>query len=285
MSFHICLLGIDGSGKSTITASLPAVLATELNIISAGAGDTFQVVNGEENYLTSKSYQKNFPLAARLSRYFKGIAKKYVDNRKIYPVFKLMNLYFQDIEAQKLVNKYSPGLMISDGNLLLSTLGRAANYLQPASESEERSDSRQTVNPDDLKSLIEYIIDKKPLPEKTRIVVPDLIKIGILIKFLHLTVIDKLLLPDMVIFMDILPERALDRINIRGKKIDLHENINDLTQARNMYLKTIEAFNKYRGRISAHSISVDNHTPDQVLSEIIKLIEQGCIQKSLNGIQ
>jgi broad-specificity NMP kinase len=285
MSFHICVLGIDGSGKSTITASLPAALATELNVIAAGAGDTFRVVNGEKDYLTSKFHSKGFPLAARLSPYFKGKAKKFVDNRKIYPVFKLSQLFFQDVAAQKLVKKYSPDLMVSDGNLLLSTLGRAANYLQPASESEKGSDSRQTVGPYDLKAVLEYIIDKKPLPEKTRNILSDFKKTGIIIKLLRLTVVNKLLLPDMVIFMDIEPERALDRIKNRGKKIDLHENIHDLTQARNMYLKTIEAFNTYRKRLSAYQIAVDNYTPGQVLGEIIELIKQEIMQKTQNGLR
>jgi len=54
MNLHICVLGIDGSGKSTITASLPAALATALNVVVAGAGDTFRVVDGEQDYLTSK---------------------------------------------------------------------------------------------------------------------------------------------------------------------------------------------------------------------------------------
>ena len=285
MSLHICMLGIDGSGKSTITASLPAALSTELNVVVAGAGDVFRVVNGEEDFLTSKYHSKGIPIAARLSPYFKGKAKKFVDNRKIYPIFKLSQLFFQDVAAQKLAKKYSPDLVVSDGNLLLSTLGRAANYLQPASESEKGSESEQTVSHDDLKAILEYIIDKKPLPEQLVNLLPDFKKIGILIKFLRLTVVNKLLLPDLVIFMDITPERALDRIKKRGKKIDLHENIHDLTQARNMYLKTIEAFNSYRKRVSAFQIAVNNYTPDQVLGEIIELIKQEIKQITQNGIR
>lgn len=282
MCFHVCVLGIDGSGKSTITSSLPSSLAAKLNITAGGAGDTFRVVSAEEDYLTSKSYPKGFPLAARMSRYFKGKAKKFVDNRKIYPVFKLSQMFFQDIAAQKLVKKYSPDLMVSDGNLLLSTLGRAANYLQPASKNKKVRNRGQTVDPNDLKAVFEYIIDKKPLPEKTIKLLPYL-KNGIIIRFLRLIVIGKLLLPDMVIFMDITPERALDRIKNRGKKIDLHENIRDLTQARNMYLKTIEAFNQYHGRLFAHNILVENHTPDQILGEIIELIKQEIMQKTRNN--
>ena len=47
------------------------------------------------------------------------------------------------------------------------------------------------------------------------------------------------------------PELALTQIKSRGKKIDKHENIADLAQAREMYLKTLQAFQAYRTQESA----------------------------------
>ena len=52
-----------------------------------------------------------------------------------------------------------------------------------------------------------------------------------------------------------------------------------------MYLKTIEAFNSYRKRVSAFQIAVNNYTPDQVLGEIIELIKQEIKQITQNGIR
>ena len=33
MTLHVCILGIDGSGKSTISAALPAILAAEMGLV------------------------------------------------------------------------------------------------------------------------------------------------------------------------------------------------------------------------------------------------------------
>ena len=44
-------------------------------------------------------------------------------------------------------------------------------------------------------------------------------------------------LPDILVFLDLSPEISLTRIASRGK-VDRHENLADLTQAREMYLKS-----------------------------------------------
>ena len=38
MTLHVCILGIDGSGKSTISAALPAILAAEMGLVAGAAG-------------------------------------------------------------------------------------------------------------------------------------------------------------------------------------------------------------------------------------------------------
>ena len=40
----------------------------------------------------------------------------------------------QDAAARRMESKWSLDCVVSDGNTLLSTMGRAANYLYPASE-------------------------------------------------------------------------------------------------------------------------------------------------------
>ena len=43
----------------------------------------------------------------------------------------------QDAAARRMESKWSLDCVVSDGNTLLSTMGRAANYLYPASEGEK----------------------------------------------------------------------------------------------------------------------------------------------------
>ena len=71
-----------------------------------------------------------------------------------------------------------------------------------------------------------------------------------------------------MIFLDVSPELALGRIRSRGKKIDRHENLADLTQAREMYLKTLQAFQSYRTQESAHVIRVDELSLGETLQAV-----------------
>src|SRR6185369_211618 len=79
-------------------------------------------------------------------------------------------------------------------------------------------------------------------------------------------------LPDLVIFLDVSPELALARIKSRGKKIDRHENLADLTQAREMYVKTSQAFQAYRSAESVHCIRVDELSLGETLRAVIEAL-------------
>ena len=48
MTLHVCVLGIDGSGKSTISIALPAILAAETSLVAGVAGETFRVSGKRE---------------------------------------------------------------------------------------------------------------------------------------------------------------------------------------------------------------------------------------------
>jgi signal recognition particle GTPase len=54
MTLHVCILGIDGSGKSTISAALPAILAAEMGLVAGAAGETFRVSDPDEDHLALK---------------------------------------------------------------------------------------------------------------------------------------------------------------------------------------------------------------------------------------
>src|SRR5690242_143237 len=54
-------------------------------------------------------------------------------------------------------------------------------------------------------------------------------------------------LPTTAVFLDLSPELAIERISSRGAKKDRHESQQDLAQAREMYLRTLSAFELYCG--------------------------------------
>jgi hypothetical protein len=106
------------------------------------------------------------------------------------------------------------------------------------------------------------------LPGKSRQKLPSLLKGKFIYKLNNLLQLDAVWLPDVVIFLDVSPELALTRIRSRGKKIDRHENLADLTQAREMYVKTLQAFQAYRNRESAHVICVDELSLGETLRAV-----------------
>ncbi|HEX6648025.1 MAG TPA: hypothetical protein VF075_00750 [Pyrinomonadaceae bacterium] len=266
MSLHVCVLGIDGSGKSTVVAALPAILAAETGLVVGSAGDSFRIAAPEEDHLATDFSPDGLPIATRLSMKLRRAAKKLVDHPKLYSVSKLAQMLAKDSAAQALVQRYNTNVFVSDGNAFLSTTARASNYLRAAS-APNHADT-PAPEPEDLQSVFSYILDAKPLPPASSNRLPSLQKARLIYKFNNLFRLRAAWLPDIVIFLDLSPELALMRIKSRGKKIDRHENLADLTQAREMYLKTVRAFQAYRTMDCAHVIHVDDLTLGETLRSV-----------------
>lgn len=270
MSQHVCVLGIDGSGKSTVVAALPSILAAENGLVVGSASDSFSVVAPDQDHLALRFYPDGLPFSARLSLRLKRIAKMLVDRPKLYSVFKLAQMLTQDSATKALAQRYHTNFFVSDGNALLSTTGRAANYLRAAST----VDHSDTSSPGetDLQAVFSCILDNKPLPTASGHRLPSLQKAKLIYKLNNLLRLNAVWLPDVVIFLDVPPALALDRIRSRRKKIDRHENLADLTQAREMYLKSLQAFQAYRPEASVHIIRVDDLSLGETLRAVSEVL-------------
>lgn len=266
MSLHVCVLGIDGSGKSTVVTALPAILAAEHSLVAGSASDSFRIVAPDQDHLATRFYPDGLPLAARLSLRLKRLAKRLVDHPQLYAVFKLAQMLTQDSAAEALVQRHGVKVFISDGNAFLSTAGRASNYLRAASAVDRANVSAPEAK--DLQAVFSYIIDDKPVPSESSQRLPSLRKGKLIYKLNRLLRLHAAWLPDVVICLDLSPELALKRIKSRGKKVDRHENLADLTQAREMYLKTLQAFQAYHTQQSAHVIRVDELSLGETLQAV-----------------
>jgi len=271
MTLHVCVLGIDGSGKSTITAALPNILAAELNLRAGSAGEVFRIVESDEDHLTQGFQPNGLPLTGHLSKWFKRRAKRVVDSRRLYPFFKLSQMIFQDDVASKMGRQCGVDVVVSDGNVLLSAAGRAANYIRPASEKANVG----VPEPDsiELKAVFEYLLDGESVTKRIQGKLPHIRKARMLLRLAKRFGLHAGWLPDVVIFLDISPALAMTRITSRGQKIDRHENEDDLAQARHMYLKTLDAFGVYRSPEVAHRLIVDNMTPGETLRAVLGLLK------------
>ena len=266
MTLNVCVLGIDGSGKSTVVAALPGVLAAEGGFVAGSAGESFRIVAPDEDHLALKFYPDGLPIMARLSIRLKSVAKGIVDHPRLYAVSKLAQMLAQDSAARALAKLFAPKVFVSDGNAFLSTTGRAGNYLRAASAIDHAEASAPEA--EDLRAVFSYILDDVPVPEESRSKLPSLRAGKLIYKLNKLLRLRAVWLPDVVIFLDLSPELALTRIKSRGKRIDRHENLADLTQAREMYLETLKAFQQYRSRDAAHSIDIDGKT----LGDTLRLV-------------
>ena len=280
MTLHVCVLGIDGSGKSTITAALPGIFAAEMNLQAGSAGEAFRFVGPDEDHLASHFYPDGLPIPARLAVRLKRAAKQSVNNRRLYPIYKLAHMIFQDSAARRLGERYRAPLIISDGNTFLSATGRAANYLRPASGN--RTADVPAPNAEDLKNVFSYIFDGQSVSAESQRRLPRLWKGKLIYKTMRLLGLD-VSLPDVVIFLDLSPAVAIERIMSRRQKIDHHENEADLTQAREMYLKTIEAFRRYRSNDVAHCIDVDDLTLQQTVGAVIEALRPHILAQQTKG--
>jgi len=271
MSLQICVLGIDGSGKSTVAAALPSILAAETGFVVGSAGDSLSVVAPDQDHLASRFYPDGLPIAARLSIRLRRLAKRLVDHPKLYAVVKLTQMLLQDSAAKALARRYRTRVFVSDGNAFLSTTGRASNYLRAASV--EDSANVSAPEAEDLQAVFAYILDDKPVPPKNSEKLPSLRRGKVIYKLNNTFRLNGAWLPDVVIFLDLSPELALARIRSRGKKIDKHENLADLTQAREMYLKTMRAVESYRGQASVHVIRIDQLSLGETLQAAVEVLK------------
>jgi SAM-dependent methyltransferase len=268
MTLHVCVLGIDGSGKSTICAALPTILAAEVNLVAGEAGETFRVCEPDEDHLAPKFHPDGLPVSARLTTRFKRLAKRLVDSRRLYPAFKIAQMVTQDIAAAALGRRYRAHVIISDGNALLSATGRAANYLRAASA----GDQKPSPSAEDLRAVFSYIIEGTPIPPEVQRRLPRLQRARAIYRLAGDLGLRAVWLPDVVVFLDLAPEISIERIASRRKKVDRHENLADLAQAREMYLKTLEAFRRYRSPEAAHRIPLDELSPGETIGALVETL-------------
>src|SRR5215218_4560415 len=230
MTLHVCILGIDGSGKSTISAALPAILAAEAGLVAGAAGETFRVSDPDEDHLAQ--------------------------------------MVTQDIAAAALARRYCARVIISDGNALLSATGRAANYLRAASD----GGNEPSPSAEDLRAVFSYIIEGTPIPPETQRRLPRLQRARAIYRLAGNVGLRAVWLPDIVIFLDLPPEISIERIASRGKKVDRHENLADLAQAREMYLKSLEAFRRYRSSEAAYRIPLEDLSPGESIGALVETL-------------
>lgn len=263
MSLHVCVLGIDGSGKSTVAAGLPRALAGELGVAAASAGDAFR--------LAAPGEPRRWPVSALLARLSRCAAKRLADRRALYLVFKLAQMLLQDHAAHAMGRRLREAVVVSDGNFLLSSLGRAADYLHPG------GDPLAAPSAGEVAAILDFVLGGAAAPAPERFLgARALAWARASARLLRLARVDAVWLPDVAVFLDASPRTALARIAARGRRVDWHENEASLAQARAMYLRTLDAFGRIRGRDAALRVETDGLTPEEGLCAVAAALRPRC---------
>lgn len=269
MSLHACIVGIDGSGKSSVSRGAPAFIAQQHGFVTAHAGDSFEIFESRPGGHVVERIDV-LPASAAIAKSLRRAAKASVDLRFLYPPLKLAQMAFQDSAAHRMARgRLRPAWVVSDGNLLLNAAGRGGNYRRAASRRESpsrrQSTEREAPSPADIAALFRHLIDDAPLPRSSREKLPPLRSASLLLRCLRALGLRPAWLPDLVVFLDVAPEIVLERIKARGQKVDAHENLADLEQAREGYRRALAAFTLYRGADCVVTLDVGRLSLDEAV--------------------
>ena len=238
--FVIAVIGIDGSGKSTLSRHLIELFPEECCFI----GDDLKLFsNGKPN--------ETQPFITNELRKWVAKKAKNAKNLAFYKVPKLTELLLRDRLLAEVERWYRPNFIFMDGAPLLNMTAWAALYRE------------DVFNEDVCSKALDILSGKSVFPNNDIVFkqFPELLGLRSL-KFTNLK------LPDVIIFLDVAPDVCIRRITSRGEKFQAHENLEKLTKLRNAYQLVCNVLDKNH---SVFQISGDKSL-DQITNEAFTFI-------------
>jgi 1-acyl-sn-glycerol-3-phosphate acyltransferase len=212
-AFVVAVLGIDGSGKSTVSRRLAADLSRD--------GRTCLIGDSLELFAGGVPRAAQPLLKEKLRRWVSAQAK---DAKSLarYKIPKLTELLLRDALLGEARRWYGPDLILMDGSPILNMTAWSVLY-RPDQMSVDFCARTMTI-------LTGGGSARDPLFGEF----PEL-KV---MKRLGLT---RLAMPDTVIFLDVPPTVSMARIESRGERMQVHETEEKLGRLREAYLLAVEA--------------------------------------------
>jgi 1-acyl-sn-glycerol-3-phosphate acyltransferase len=216
----IAFLGIDGSGKSTVSR----IVAEELSHGSriCRISDDLELFDGGEP-------QPVQPLGAETLRSFVSDYAKSAKSLKLYKIPKMAELLLRTQLYYDVRRWYSPAKIVMDGSPLLNMSAWAAIY-----RGELLDEDILVAAINDLTNGNKKIRLKKSLYSE----LPELL-------YLKRLKPGSMILPDVVFLVDVKPSTSIERIESRGGEKQVHENEEKLARLREGYLKVIRIIEKH----------------------------------------
>jgi len=212
----IAVLGIDGSGKSTISRKI----AEEFSDRSSTSLISDDICLYEDS--TLKPIQ---PLISdRVREMISSYAKK-AKSLKIYKIPKITELLLRNQLFFEIRRWYNPDLIVIDGSPLLNMTAWAVMFKKDQILDRETCAKIIRILTDQDKNIKNSDPIFSQFPES---------------RYFKRLGLNNLVLPEYVIFIDVSPETAVKRIDLRGEEKQVHETSQKLSRLREAYLMVCE---------------------------------------------
>lgn len=211
----IGVLGIDGSGKSTLSRNLAQRLS--------GKGRVCLVTDDVVFYEAGEK-QEIQPLLTEKLREAIGRRAKTAGSLKSYKVPKLAELLLRDHVVGEIRRWYAPDVIVMDGCPLLNMTAWAKLYREEDFDPAICASALAILSGED---------EEIPANDPIYALFPELVAL----KRLHLAGLKR---PDAVLFLDVDPAVSMERIQSRGETQQVHETEEKLTKLRDGYRTVCE---------------------------------------------
>jgi 1-acyl-sn-glycerol-3-phosphate acyltransferase len=218
----IAVLGIDGSGKSTVSRRIARSMSCDARVCLVS--DRLEFFEGEER----KGLQ---PLPSERLRQALGRYAKTAKSLKHYKIPKLAELLLRDHLMEQIRRWYAPEIIVLDGSPLINLTAWARLYKKEGLDTEACFKTMRVMTGRDENIGKEDDVYAR-LPELAAL------------KRLRLACME---LPSAVVMLDVDPAVAMGRIQRRGETMQVHETEEKLARLREGYLMVCDVVSRQFG--------------------------------------